>query len=308
MTDDNGWDADKVRVALSRDLRKIGDLVYDLHAQALDSPNARDFPGGTALHMLGPAATTQGWERQYARKETLERFDPVTGADRWEGPVSPITGQPTSNAQDPAIYQSEDDAARHPLNVIESWTSKIREDRDQPVRMHPTLSSELEYLKASLDWCCRTTDAGKPAWPLVNSMRTELRSLVSSMESVIHDGPQIDRGVGCLKCGKELLKIWGIDPGTDRYVCTSDECDGRYDLDEYADAVERSYLLNAEWLTPGQIAAAWRIPIGSVLSWAHRGHVRKKKHPEFNRLVYNVADAKARRDREAATQAETEGA
>lgn len=60
---------DKLRVAIARSLRDIEQLALDLHAQALNTPNDRDFPGGTALHMLAPAATLQDWETLYEAKE-----------------------------------------------------------------------------------------------------------------------------------------------------------------------------------------------------------------------------------------------
>lgn len=295
MTDEQRWNPDELRLDIARDLRAIGDLIYDLHAQAIASANDHEFPGGTALHMLAPAASIAEWEAQYEDTETRERWD-EKGKDTWQK-------QPKL---DPATYQG--DAEEHPLNVLESWTRMIREERGQPTNEPATISRELTYLHGSLDWTLRITDNNEPAWPLVFEMRGELHALVRSMERVVHDGPQIDRGVGCLECGQELLKIWGIDPGTDRYVCTAPECGKRYNPEEYMDAVERSYLLNAEWLTAGQAAAVYRKPAGTILSWVQRGYVRKKKHPEFKRMVYNVADIVARRDAEARDESASEGA
>lgn len=283
MTDDRPRrDVTKLRVAIARHLRDIEQLALDLHAQALNTPNDRDFPGGTALHMLAPAATLQDWEAQYEARETVERWDD-NGADRW-------AKQPRLN---PAIDQGDD--TEQPLNVLATWTRMIREERDQQTDLSPTISREVDYLRKSLDWCCRVDESDEAVWPLCFELADELRVLVRRMEQVIHDQPQRDLGVNCLNgCGERLLKIWGIDPGTDRYVCTV--CARRYELDEYHMAVRQAYMLEAEWLTADDIAAVYRVPAGTVAVWASRDTVRKRTDTETRRVVYNVADVVERRD------------
>jgi hypothetical protein len=283
MSETTGWNPMRMRVALAKDLRQIEELTLEMHDQALNSPNARDFPGGTALHMTAPAIPLQDWEEEFDRKE----------AEAWSDPK--FSGW--SAKTNPAIDQGDDD--EQPVNVLSTWTRKIREERGQSTGLKPTVSREVDYLRKQLDWIVEIDEIGGPAWPLCQQLADELSSLVRRMEIVVRNHPQVDRGVGCLKCGSELLKIWGIDPGTDRYVCTSPECGKRYDIEEYHQAVERSYLLNAEWLTAGQAAAVYRVPMGTILSWANRGHVRKRRHTEFKRIVYCVADIVTRRDIEA---------
>jgi hypothetical protein len=205
-------DVGNLRIAIARDLRQIEQLVIELHWQVEASPNAKDFPGGTALHMAGPAVVLQDWEIQYARKETLQRFDPDTGDDRWEGPLSP-KGEPTSNLHDPAIYQSEADAAEQPLNVLGYWTRRIREERDQPTNLKPTVGREVDYLRKQIDWML----APEGWWPGTPALADDLRTLVRALENTLLVGSRVDRsaaacfhepaGDGTGVCGGELVRI-----------------------------------------------------------------------------------------------------
>lgn len=214
-TEEPKRDALKVRNAIARDLREIEQLAVDLHAQALNSPNDRDFPGGTALHMSAPAVPLQDWDLQYNRKETLQRFDPATGKDRWEGPISPKTGEPTSNSLDPAVYQSETDAADHPLNVIGTWSRKWREVFDQPTGLTPTLSREVDYLRGQLDRICVVDKTGVAIWPLCFKLADDLHDLRRRMENTLHAGNRIDTDAApCFRidifgnrCGGTLARV-----------------------------------------------------------------------------------------------------
>lgn len=283
-------DALKARIAIAKHLRTIEELALGLHAQALNTPNAKDFPGGTALHMLGPAASIAAWEAQYEATEEAERWDSA-GNDRW-------ANQPKL---DPATYQGDDN--EHPLNVLCFWTRVVREDREQPTGLSPTISREIDYLRGQLDWICQSDEYGDPEWPMCFEMQDDLRGLVRRMEDVLHEGERRDYGVECLSCDRKLVKMWGIDEGTDWHFCEG--CGLRYDGAEYGQALKRSYLANAEWLSSEDMLTAWRIRRGSLSSWAsgETPKVRKKRDHNRGLIVYNVADAKRERDRRNADSA-----
>jgi transposase-like protein len=276
------FNSNAMRLRLAIDLREIEHLALELHTQALNSPNARDFPGGTALHMLGPAASLAVWEAQYEAVEEAERWDD-NGGDRWA----------KRPKLDPATYQGDDN--EQPLNVLESWTRIVREERDQPTDLKATISREVDYLTKAIDWMCAEDENGEPAWPAVFELAAELKNLRRVMEVTLCQHPQRDLGVHCLNgCGEPLLKIWGIDPGTDRYVCTV--CHRRYEIEEYHLAVRQAYMLEAEWLSAEDMAAVYRVSSGTVAVWANRGHVTKRIDPNTRRVVYNVAEVIERRD------------
>lgn len=195
-------DIGKLRIAIARHLRDIENLALDLHAQALNDANARDFPGGTALHMLGPAASLAEWEAQYEATETNERWT-VDGTDRW-------ASQPKL---DPALDQGDDN--EQPLNVLESWTRIIREERNQPTGLKANISREIDYLRKSLDWACEIDIYGDPAWPACIELANELRALVHAMENTLRAGDRIDTDAapcfqidaGGERCGGTLARV-----------------------------------------------------------------------------------------------------
>lgn len=201
--------ASDVRISVAKSLTAIENLALDLHAQALNDPNSRDFPGGTALHMLGPAVPLQDWERQYEGREQSERWD-TNGTDRW-------AKQPRLN---PAIDQGDD--TEQPLNVLATWTRMIREDRDQPTSLTPTISRECDYLRGALDWCCRVDEYGEPEWPLCFDLADELRVLVRRMEDVLRSGwrPDLSKAK-CNRCDARprLHRVWTTEQASDGWRC-----------------------------------------------------------------------------------------
>jgi hypothetical protein len=164
-----------LRLALARDLREIETLALELHTQALNSPNARDFPGGTALHMLGPAASIAEWEIQYEAVEAAERWD-ADGVDHWA----------KRPKLDPATYQGDDN--EQPLNVLESWTRIWREEFGQPTALKATISREVDYLRKIIDRVCALNEFDELQHPAVVEMAAELKQLRRRMEDVTHDG------------------------------------------------------------------------------------------------------------------------
>lgn len=235
------FEPEKLRLSIARDLREIESLVLELHTQALNTPNARDFPGGTALHMLAPAASIAVWEAQYEATEEAERWD--DGKDTWEGPIDPKSGLRTSNKRDPAVYQG--DTEEQPLNVLESWTRIWREEFNQPTGLKATVSRELDYLRKIIDRVCEADEWGEPTHPAVFEMDKELHALVRRMENVLHFGTRPDLSKAkCTQCpaAPRLHKEWTSAAKTDIWRCP--ECGEPYDDSEAARAL--GLLLYAE--------------------------------------------------------------
>lgn len=188
--------ADALRISLARLLRQTETLALDLHAQALATPNDRDYPGGRALNMLGPAAVLQDWEAVYEAKEEAE------GADWAKQP-----------RLDPASSQTA--AEEQPLNVLTFWTRVIREERDQPTQLGATISRETDYLRKNLDWMTRVDEADEPAWMECFEVERDLKALVRVMEDVLRDGDRIDTDAApCfqldmlgVRCGGTLARV-----------------------------------------------------------------------------------------------------
>lgn len=196
------FNANAMRLRLAIDLREIETLALELHTQALNSPNARDFPGGTALHMLGPAASIAEWEAQYEAVEAAERWD-ADGVDHWA----------KRPKLDPATYQGDDN--EQPLNVLESWSRIWREEFGQPTDLKATISREIDYLRKIIDRVCAVTEFDEMQYPAVFEMAAELKQLRRRMEDVTHEGDRIDTDAApCfrvdmlgIRCGGTLARV-----------------------------------------------------------------------------------------------------
>lgn len=267
----------KVRVSIARSLRDIEQLALDLHAQALNSPNDSTFPGGTALHMLGPAASIAVWEAQYEATEDAERWD-ESGRDTWA----------KRPKLDPAMYQG--DTEDQPLNVLESWTRMIREDRGQPTGLTATISRECDYLRKSLDWACRVDEYDEPVWPLCFEMADELRTLVRRMEDVLHDGLRWERSE--VPCTNEdctlkprLVKVYRSRVTWDIHRCPA--CKAEYDHQQFINA--KAQHLHAEgserYVLVTDAIEATEIPKNTMRSWMRRMVVKSSCDIKSRRVM-----------------------
>lgn len=192
-------DIAKTRVSIARSLRDVEQLALDLHAQALNSPNARDWPGGDALAMLAPAISRQAWLDHYAEVE-MQSF---------------VDDEPLAGWNDPLVYQFEDEANEHPLYVLATWSRMWREEFDQPTELKATISREVDYLRKCLDRICEVDEYGEPVHMLAFEMAEELRVLVRRMEDVLREGDRIDTDAApCFaldaegdRCGGTLARV-----------------------------------------------------------------------------------------------------
>lgn len=256
------------RISIAQDLREIGRMYGNLHHQAHADADNPEIPGGDAMVMLGPGAD-------------IEAFGYMQ--------LSALMGR--IEADSVAL-----DAIEPPLSFLASWVDSIREQRGQDAsERRATIQGELLYLSKALDWMTQLDEDGAPWWVELDDFATQLHNVRKALERVLHDGEQRDiGGAPCLTCGSDLLKIWGIDPGTDRYRCHT--CERWYTVTEYDLAVHQAYLVNAEWLTANQMAAVYRVPPGTIVSWAGRAQIRKRLDPNTGRTQYSVDDVKTRRE------------
>lgn len=268
------WDPDKIRLAIARDLREIQHLYADLRAEAISHADDKDIPGGDAMVMLGPSADPEAWSyRQLSA--ALGRTEPH------------------------GIYENDADP-QPPLLVLATWEDCIRKELGTETDRKATIEDTAKFLASSIDWCLDLDSAGDVNFIAIDDMAADIAKVRRRLETVLHDGKRPTFGVPCLYCGDKLLREESNTLGLlDSYRCLNSDCGKEYKYDQYLRAVEQSYLANAEWLTSEDMEAAWRIPRGSCSSWASGStpKVRKKHDAERGRVVYNVADAKAERDR-----------
>jgi len=118
------------------------------------------------------------------------------------------------------------------------------------------------------------------------------------LENVLKEGNRADRGVPCMDCGEQLVKVWGgaTDASEDGWRCYP--CDLTSTHEQYALAVRADYLRHAEALTATDMLEAYRIPSGSLRVWVNRGRVRKCGKDDSGRMLYDVEQAINQRDKE----------
>lgn len=247
------WNPDKVRVQVARDLRAIVEMYGKLPAEA----EYRGDPTGEAVLLLGHVANVEAFGY---------RLDAAKDA---------------SHAAD----QIELDA----LFVLGSWEEAVREERDQPTDLRARVDRAADYLRDSLDWMLSDDENGNMHFLGIDQMATELAAVRNHLENVLKAGDRSDKGVPCMTCSTALVKFWGESEGEDRWRCKP--CDQWSTQEQYELAVKQDYLRNAEWLTADDMAAQWRIPVGTLQGWASKGRVEKRRDQNRNRMVYRVEDA-----------------
>lgn len=291
MSDREKFDPIRTRANIGKRLSRVSSLYLDLWDQALNDHDDVDFPGGSALNMLGPITVPQDWQRVFDYMEYQGHEKLGTYAD------------------------SQTDEREHPVVVLAHWTRVVREERGEETRLSPTLARESDYLRHCIDWMVRVDEYGEPEWFEVVELEEDLRVLVRRMEDLLRCGIQIDRGAPCLKCGKQLVRRWVGDkndphPETDDvWLCKNEECDiSEYPYANYLKAQEAYYLDNSKWLTADEMEQRWRIKAGTLQGWASKGEVDKKRNFHTGRMTYNVAQAKQRREEAEAKKQQKLGA
>lgn len=228
MTRNDEWIA-KTRVELARLLRDIPNLCLELHWEARAKHSDRLFPGGRPLDMMAPASPSSRWEQTYDQLESIRWDDGVIWDD--------VDYAPDQNAEDD----------HHPLYVMSSWVDIIREERDQPTDLKPTISRCVDYLKANIDWCLRTDEHGDMEWLAVDQMLADLEAVKRAMENVLIAGLRAERTrVNCTreKCDAKprLIKIYGAQARWDEYKCPG--CGARYNPQEFELARSENYRVH----------------------------------------------------------------
>ena len=197
----------------------------------------------------------------------------------------------------PEDYLEEADGELHPLFVLGTWDMLVRDvlEHDEPTTKL-TVASAIDYIDRQLSYL-----GGFEDLPFEDLAR-DLRACVRHMESVLHDGEQVDRGAPCMKCGVKVLRLTD-DDGAVTYRC--DRC--RTDLSEatYMLAVKAEHIARADRLTANDMVIRTGVPAGTLRRWANLRSVDGIEYPPLfhscgrngqGRKVYRVSDVEEIRD------------
>lgn len=190
----------------------------------------------------------------------------------------------------------EDGSGSHPLLVTETWGMVVR---DALGHEEPDCRAEVGSAVAYLDG--QLTTLSHDAWFPMPEMVAEVRKCRAHMESVLHDGEQIERGAPCLTCGRNLTLRYGARVADDRWECTTRWCEVTdYTVSQYRAWVEDDARRNATALTADEMVL--RFPIDAdgkplkpqrIRVWGSRGQVDKRGTNDKGRTLYDVAQVEA---------------
>lgn len=271
-------------------LSEIVAMYDELREAAIHSASAKvdgtSLPGGAAMVALGPVANLEAWEHMTEASERLARA--YTSAED----------------EDP-------DDAWSAFQLLEFWSEAWRRETGAEYGQRPTITSEANFIRWSLDWAWDN----EPGW---DDFANDVRTAHLRLEDILKAGHRTEVGVPCLACSTDLIRPThrrrehdrcnghdGVcylphdrcphDRGglRDEWVCPNEDCGRVYDMESYARATSHAAFIVAEWLPLDQVMARTGAPRGSIQGWATRGKVQKRRDVSTGRVLYRVADVLA---------------
>jgi hypothetical protein len=148
----------------------------------------------------------------------------------------------------------------HPRWVLAIWDRNVRTHYGHGPRVTaPTITSMAAYIDGNL------TDLAASETFRFDLMADALSACQSHLESVLHDGEQIESGAPCMTCHRPIRKDT-TDPDNPTYRCTT--CRRDLNANEYRLAVQAAHLKHADRLNVTDLADRLDIKPSTLRSWA----------------------------------------
>lgn len=274
------WNPDRAMLDLARDLTSIVSMCDRLSEEAGYQFADKENPGGDAVVMVGPAANLREWEAIYDATEAGEYH--------------------TESARKAATAYVQDQTAElHPLLVLATWEDVIRDELGTPTQARASVAKAAAYIRSAIPWIFDTNQDGDMNFIAVDQLGRDLRQCVTMLENLLKDGRREDHGVPCMNCGEPLLRVRYRQPHRvdqpDTWKCTP--CGETSTMDQYNQAVKSDYLRCADRLTATDMLTQYRIRPGALTGWVSKGLVAKRGKDHSGRILYDVAQAVAQRDK-----------
>lgn len=228
-------------------------------------------------------------EHRGVESEAANLYGPATNAESWsyrKAALSLRLAVPMSAL--------EPDDEHHPLMVLGRWVFMLGEDYGDPTDLKLTMSRAVDYLDKRLGRIAH--DVGQD-W---RQFAKEVRKCKQHMESVLHDGDQVERGAPCYVCStrspdekapKVVLHRNDADKtgAHDTWLCPDDR-DHWWREADYRRWVAEDYIKNAPALNATDMARVHEVKPGSLTGWASAKKVRKMGKDHSGRQLYSVED------------------
>lgn len=261
------WNPGDVAAQIGGDLTAIEDMFAALQEEAENRHSDREMPGGDALVMLTRGADVEAFG--YAQ-------------------ISALVGRiPEDDVVLPNEYDIEP-----PLSFLASWEDILREERDQPVWLNPTIKRAAGYIRESIDWMLSLDEYGEARFLAVDDLSNSLGVVRRRMENILRDGTRAEfTRVKCIvdecETHPRLMKLWAAQVRWDRYRCPA--CRAEYDTKQFTQA--KAQNLHDEgasrFVRPADASKASGVPKNTMRSWMRRGDVLTALEvPTWSRLVW----------------------
>ena len=236
---------------VARDLTAIEDLACHLEAQAIHKANDREMPGGAAMVSLAGVANLEAWQNvvdttlrlAYEYGEELPELDDEDG---WEPP----------------------------LQTLCFWSEQWRRELDAEYGQRPTISSEANFIRYSLNWAWEN----EAHW---SDFADDIKKARSRLENVLYDGVRVERGVPCLydECkGARLVRHIEDDGSRTDWRCP--RCKREWNEDRYwahvkaaNERAQREEIGPETWCSVDYAARAVGRSPKTIRTWVNRGKV-----------------------------------
>lgn len=276
-------------VKVARDLREIETLYEGLLVQAVHKANDRLMPGGEAMVALAPVGSPYEWGENVAAEE----FYHLSICNRLDHSRCHYA-------------ESEDDEGEPPLQTLLFWSEQWRAEAGYSLDRRPTISTEANFIRGSLDW----------AWD--NEMHwddfaKDVRKARQRLENLLLAGERAERGVPCLydECrGVRLVrkmvparsdegeKIWR------RSDWHCPRCKRTWDEDRYAamvtaanEAAKIEDIDGEVWCTDEYAARQVGRSVKTIRTWVNREQVATVCILAGRRLKFvSLSDVRARHE------------
>lgn len=154
----------------------------------------------------------------------------------------------------------EDGTGSHPLLVTETWGMVVRDalGHEEPAD-RAEVDTAVRYLNDQL------TTLSHDAWFPMPDMAAEVRRCKAHMESVLHDGEQIERGAPCLTCRQQVHRTTDT---KGRVVYDCKRCRRELTENEYRLAVQAAYIAHADRLCASDLAERLDVEVKDIRALA----------------------------------------
>lgn len=242
--------------------------IVRLHATLPEEVEHRGVDS-EAAHLAGPAADADQWSAR--------------GVHALSG-RSVLAACDAKDLEQVQAWLDHADLDEHPLWTVARLADIVRDALGHAAPdARATVEGEADYLDGQLSTLTHDLHFD---W---SDLATSISRCRTHLESVLHDGEQVDTGAPCMSCGALLHRTWGTTGVPDGWRCP--RCRRTSTEDQYRFAVAQLHREEATYLSDRDTEIRTGVKATTVRSWARNDQVARRT--DSGRTLYAVADVLA---------------